>query len=160
MWIRWDADNTCFYSFGYAEFASGGDAKEALEALSGAEYEGRELRVDVATPRTPGGGTPGGRGRGGTPGGRGGRGGKYIVPLMYVTSNAHLLHIKVVEVVVMELHPRSCLSAICRMKLMLHLWKASLLKPMIYSFPRTRRLGNPEGMCGQKCWLVAVVCSS
>ncbi|KAL5491992.1 hypothetical protein EMCRGX_G017375 [Ephydatia muelleri] len=61
--------------FGYAEFASGGDAKEALEALSGAEYEGRELRVDVATPRTPGGGTPGGRGRGGTPGGRGGRGG-------------------------------------------------------------------------------------
>ena len=45
-----------------------------MESLNGGDLGGRELRLDLATPRTPGGSERGGRGGGrGTP--RGGRGG-------------------------------------------------------------------------------------
>ena len=63
------------HRYGYVEFSSSQEAKEALEKLAGGELGGRELRLDLATPRTPGGSS--GRGRGGTPRGgipRGGRG--------------------------------------------------------------------------------------
>ncbi len=62
------------YRYGYAEFSSGQEAKKAMESLNGGDLGGRELRLDIATPRTPGGSERGGRGGGrGTP--RGGRGG-------------------------------------------------------------------------------------
>ena len=61
--------------FGYAEFSSPQHAQKAMK-LAGREMEGREVRLDVATPRPDGGGGgAGNRGRGnsrGTP--RGGRG--------------------------------------------------------------------------------------
>ena len=60
---------TCRY--GYAEFNSAQQAKKALDKLTGSELSGRELRLDMATPRSNAGGTP--RGGRGTP--RGGRGG-------------------------------------------------------------------------------------
>ena len=76
--------------YGYVEFGSSKLAKEALEELTGGDLGGRELRLDLATPRTPGGG--GGRGRGGTPRGgtprggygtpRGGRGGESSVEVV------------------------------------------------------------------------------
>lgn len=70
-----------FSRYGYVEFSSSEDAKKAMEEMTG-DLDGRTLRLDMATPRTPGGGDGGrgGRGtprggRGGTP--RGGRGGMY-----------------------------------------------------------------------------------
>ena len=68
--------STCRY--GYAEFSSPQQAKKALDKLTGVELDGRELRLDMATPRSNAGGDRGGygtpRGGRGTP--RGGRGGK------------------------------------------------------------------------------------
>lgn len=60
------------------EFSSGEQAKKAMEEMTDGDLAGRTLRIDMATPRTPGGSDRGGRGtprggRGGTP--RGGRGG-------------------------------------------------------------------------------------
>ncbi|KAK9320629.1 RNA-binding domain-containing protein, partial [Lipomyces orientalis] len=79
--------------FGYVQFASVDEAKEALEALNGTPISGRPVRLDYSTPRdnSSGGGRGGARGgrggnrggsrgdrggsRGGNRGGRGGRGG-------------------------------------------------------------------------------------
>lgn len=65
--------------FGYIQFSSNEEAKEALNALQGTELGGRPLRLDFSTPRPAGDGNRGGRGgrgggRGGNFGGRGGRG--------------------------------------------------------------------------------------
>ncbi|MBA4188790.1 MAG: RNA-binding protein [Planctomycetaceae bacterium] len=57
--------------FGFVEMSSGAD--EAIQAMNGAEYQGRRLTVNEAKPREERGG--GGGGRGGYGGGGGGRGG-------------------------------------------------------------------------------------
>jgi RNA recognition motif-containing protein len=61
--------------FGFVEYASAEDAQRAIDAMSGAELDGRTLNVSVARPRGEGGG--GGDRRGGGGGGRdrGDRGG-------------------------------------------------------------------------------------
>jgi RNA recognition motif-containing protein len=65
--------------FGFVEMSSGTD--EAIQALNGAEYQGRRLTVNEAKPREErprgggGGYGGGGGGRGGYGGGGGGRGG-------------------------------------------------------------------------------------
>ncbi len=69
--------------FGFVEYASAEDAQRAIEAMSGAELDGRTLNVSVARPRGEGGGGGGGdrrgggggRDRGGDRGGGGGGGG-------------------------------------------------------------------------------------
>src|SRR5437764_8544629 len=69
--------------FGFVEMSSGAD--EAVQAMNGAEYQGRRLTVNEAKPREDrprggGGGGYGGGGRGGYGGGggggRGGNGGR------------------------------------------------------------------------------------
>ncbi|HIE95602.1 MAG TPA: RNA-binding protein [Fuerstia sp.] len=63
--------------FGFVEMESGGD--EAIEALNGADMDGRQIVVNEARPREDrggGGGGGGGGGRGGY-GGGGGGGGRY-----------------------------------------------------------------------------------
>ncbi|MEO1979647.1 MAG: RNA-binding protein [Fuerstiella sp.] len=58
--------------FGFVEMESGGD--EAIEALNGADMDGRQIVVNEARPREDrGGGGGGGGGRGGYGGGGGGR---------------------------------------------------------------------------------------
>jgi RNA recognition motif-containing protein len=57
--------------FAFVEMADGGDA--AIQALNGAQLDGRTLTVNEAKPREDRGG--GGGGRGGYGGGGGGRGG-------------------------------------------------------------------------------------
>ena len=61
--------------FGFVEMSTGTD--EAIQALNGAEYQGRRLTVNEAKPREerPRGGGGGGGGYGGGGGGRGGYGG-------------------------------------------------------------------------------------
>ncbi len=59
--------------FGFVEMESGGD--EAIEALNGADMDGRQIVVNEARPREDRGGGGGG-GRGGY-GGGGGGGGRY-----------------------------------------------------------------------------------
>jgi RNA recognition motif-containing protein len=55
---------------------SDAEAQAAIQALNGAEVEGRTLTVNEARPKTEGGrGGGGGGGRGGYGGGRGGYGG-------------------------------------------------------------------------------------
>jgi len=59
--------------FGYVEFEDIDGAKKAFEALAGADFEGRNIRLDFSQPRDN---NSGGRGGfGGDRGGRGGRGG-------------------------------------------------------------------------------------
>ncbi|QOI99538.1 MAG: RNA-binding protein [Phycisphaeraceae bacterium] len=61
--------------FGFVEFTNADNARAAIEALNGANVDGRDLTVNEAKPREAGGGRPGG-GRGGFGGGGGGgRGG-------------------------------------------------------------------------------------
>jgi hypothetical protein len=70
--------------FGFVEMSSG--TEEAIQALNGAEYQGRRLTVNEAKPREErprsgggggyGGGGGGGGGRGGYGGGGGGGGGR------------------------------------------------------------------------------------
>jgi RNA recognition motif-containing protein len=57
--------------FGFVEMATQEEAQAAIEQFNGKEFNGRNLTVNEARPRTEGGG--GGRGGGG--GGRGGYGG-------------------------------------------------------------------------------------
>ena len=57
--------------FGFVEMASNEEGQKAIEQFNGKEFNGRNLTVNEARPRTEGGG--GGRGGGG--GGRGGYGG-------------------------------------------------------------------------------------
>jgi nucleolin len=64
--------------FGYIEFSSVDEARQAMSDLNGADVGGRAIRLDYSTPRPQGDGNRGGRGgfggRGGDRGGRGGRG--------------------------------------------------------------------------------------
>lgn len=60
--------------FGFVEFENDTEAKAAISALNGRDFNGRALTVSEARPRAEGGG--GGGGRGGYGGGRGG-GGRY-----------------------------------------------------------------------------------
>ncbi len=72
-----DRETQRFKGIGYAEFESHESAVAALGALPGTQVEGREIRVDWATQKAPGGGDRGGGGGGGFRGGRGGdRGGR------------------------------------------------------------------------------------
>jgi RNA recognition motif-containing protein len=65
--------------FGFVEFASSADAQKAVDAMNGAELDGRTLNVSIARPKENsfggGGGGGGGRSRGGDFGGGGGGGG-------------------------------------------------------------------------------------
>lgn len=62
--------------FGFVEFASPESAEKAIEALDGAELDGRSITVNVARERSGGGGGGGGgRSFGGGGGGFGGGGG-------------------------------------------------------------------------------------
>jgi RNA recognition motif-containing protein len=68
--------------FGFVEYASEADAQRAIEAMNGADLDGRSLTVNVARPRAEGGGRGGGDRRGGGGGGggdrpRGGRGNRW-----------------------------------------------------------------------------------
>jgi RNA recognition motif-containing protein len=59
--------------FGFVEMSSDDEATAAINALNGAEHEGRNLTVNEAKPKEPRSG--GGYGGGGGGGGRGGYGG-------------------------------------------------------------------------------------
>lgn len=61
--------------FGFVTMGNDDEARAAIEAYNGVEFDGRTLNVNEAKPKTGGGGGGGGRGgyRGG--GGGGGRGG-------------------------------------------------------------------------------------
>lgn len=64
--------------FGFVEMATQEEAMAAIEQFNGKEFNGRNLTVNEARPRTEGGGGRGGGGgggRGGYGGGGGGRGG-------------------------------------------------------------------------------------
>jgi RNA recognition motif-containing protein len=65
-----DRDTGRSRGFGFVEMSSGG--QEAIAALNGASFQGRNLTVNEAKPREDRGG---GGGRGGYGGGRGGSGG-------------------------------------------------------------------------------------
>ncbi len=71
-----DRDTGRSKGFGFVEMGSDAEAQAAIQALNGAEVEGRTLTVNEARPKTEGGrGGGGGGGRGGYGGGRGGYGG-------------------------------------------------------------------------------------
>jgi RNA recognition motif-containing protein len=62
--------------FGFVEMDNDAEAQKAIDALNGAEYNGRPLTVNEAKPREDrGGGGRGGYGGGRSGGGGGGRGG-------------------------------------------------------------------------------------
>jgi hypothetical protein len=61
--------------FGFVEMGSEGDAQAAIQAMDGAEFEGRPLKVNEARERQGGGGGGGGRSFGGGGGGGGYSGG-------------------------------------------------------------------------------------
>ncbi|MBW4679131.1 MAG: RNA-binding protein [Microcoleus vaginatus WJT46-NPBG5] len=60
--------------FGFVEMETDAEETAAIEALDGAEWMGRDLKVNKAKPREDGGG--GGRSGGGNRGGGGGYGGR------------------------------------------------------------------------------------
>ncbi len=68
--------------FGFVEMSDAAAAQAAIAALHGQNFQGRDLTVNEARPKTPGsgggfgGGGGGGRGRGGFGGGGGGGGGR------------------------------------------------------------------------------------
>ena len=61
--------------YGYVDFSSVDEAKQAMEHLNGSDIMGRSIRLDYATPRTTD-GFPSAGGRGARGGGRGDRGGR------------------------------------------------------------------------------------
>src|SRR6516225_6478450 len=65
-----DRDSGRSKGFGFVEMSSDQEAQAAIQALNGAEVDGRRLTVNEARPREERGG-----GRGGHGGGRGGHGG-------------------------------------------------------------------------------------
>jgi cold-inducible RNA-binding protein len=67
-----DRDSGRSKGFAFVEMGSDAEAKVAIEALNGAEVEGRALTVNEARPKEEGGG-----GRGGYGGGGGGGRGRY-----------------------------------------------------------------------------------
>ena len=66
-----DRDSGRSKGFGFVEMSSDQEAQAAIQALNGAEVDGRRLTVNEARPREERGG-----GRGGPGGGRGGSGGR------------------------------------------------------------------------------------
>lgn len=72
-----DRDSGRSKGFGFVEMSSDEEAKAAIEALNGAELEGRTLTVNEARPREDRGNSGGGGGRGGYGNRGGGRGGRY-----------------------------------------------------------------------------------
>ena len=62
-----DRDTGRSKGFGFVEFPDDGEAKNAIQGLSGQQYGGRALTVNEARPKTGG---AGGGGRGGYGGGR------------------------------------------------------------------------------------------
>lgn len=82
--IMTDRDSGRSRGFAFVEMGSDEEAQAAIEAMNGADLDGRKLRVNEAEPRpnnnrSGGGGFGGGGrgGRGGFGGGGGGRGGGY-----------------------------------------------------------------------------------
>lgn len=73
--IMTDRDTGRSRGFGFVEMSDAGAAESAINALNGAELDGRSLRVNEARPQESRGGGGGGGGRGGFGGGRGGSGG-------------------------------------------------------------------------------------
>jgi RNA recognition motif-containing protein len=65
--------------FGFVEMADRGEGQRAIDALNGADLNGRKLNVNEARPKTEGGGFGGGGGRpsGGGGGRQGGGGGGF-----------------------------------------------------------------------------------
>jgi cold-inducible RNA-binding protein len=61
--------------FAFVSMSNDGEAQAAIEALNGAEVDGRTITVNEARPKSNGGGGGGGGGRGGYRGGGGGGGG-------------------------------------------------------------------------------------
>jgi len=59
--------------FGFVEMSTAEEAKRAIDALNGTQFEGRTLTVNEARPQEPRSGGGGGGGRGD----RGGRGGRW-----------------------------------------------------------------------------------
>ena len=77
--IMLDRDTGRSRGFAFVEMANEQDAQSAIQAMNGADVDGRPLRVNEAQPRQEGGrggfGGGGGGSRGGFGGGGGGRGG-------------------------------------------------------------------------------------
>ncbi len=73
--IMLDRDTGRSRGFAFVEMATDQDGQNAIQALNGADVDGRPLRVNEAQPRQEGGGGRGGFGGGGGGGGRGGFGG-------------------------------------------------------------------------------------
>jgi RNA recognition motif-containing protein len=48
-----DRETGRFRGFGFVEMSNDAEAKEAIEALENYEYDGRNLRVNEARPKTP-----------------------------------------------------------------------------------------------------------
>ncbi|HEX9943111.1 MAG TPA: RNA-binding protein [Thermoanaerobaculia bacterium] len=63
--------------FGFVEMSADEEAEKAIQQFNGYEFQGRNLNVNEARERTPGGGGPRGGGYGGGYGGGGHRGGGY-----------------------------------------------------------------------------------
>src|SRR4051812_49544217 len=61
--------------FGFVEMSSDEEAQKAIQQFNGYDFQGRNLNVNEARERTPGGPRPGGYGGGYAGGGGGGRGG-------------------------------------------------------------------------------------
>jgi RNA recognition motif-containing protein len=71
-----DRDTNRSKGFGFVEMASDAEAQQAIQALNGRDYDGRNLTVNEAKPREDrGGGNRGGGYGGGSGGPRGGYGG-------------------------------------------------------------------------------------
>ena len=68
-----DRDTGQSKGFGFVEMSSDAEAQAAISQLNGTSLEGRQIKVNEAKPKTPGGGGGGGGGRGGYGGGGGGR---------------------------------------------------------------------------------------
>src|SRR5262245_30362399 len=67
-----DRDTGQSKGFGFVEMSSDAEAQAAIQQLNGTSLDGRQIKVNEAKPKTPGGGGGGG-GRGGYGGGGGGR---------------------------------------------------------------------------------------
>lgn len=77
--VMLDRDTGRSRGFAFVEMATEADAQAAIQAMNGAEVDGRALRVNEAEerkPRSGGGGFGGGGGGGGGGYGGGGRGGR------------------------------------------------------------------------------------